>query len=168
MRIIAAQPADLGPYIDLLEEIAEWLNRRGFGQLPVGTYRRLTDYFSVSIASGEVYLALIENDVVGSLRLLSEDRIVWPEADDDALYLHNLVIRRSWSGRSLGDQLLLWAERRAAIARRDFLRLDCFANNPVLRKYYENRGFEDRGKVDAQFPFGTLCLQRYEKHVLQK
>ena len=74
----------------------------------------------------------------------------------------------SKGGSLLASAEVLWAERRAAIARRDFLRLDCFANNPVLRKYYENRGFEDRGEVDAQFPFGTLCLQRYEKHVLQK
>jgi len=166
MRIIKAQPADLRLYIDLLEEIAEWLNHRGFGQLPAGTYRHSTDYFSTSIASGEVYFALVENDIVGSLRLLSEDRIVWPEADDHALYVHNLVIQRSWGGRSLGEQLLLWAEQQAAMVRRTFLRLDCFANNQVLRKYYENGGFEDRGEVAAQYPFGTLCLQRYEKRVL--
>ena len=77
-----------------------------------------------------------------------------------------LVIQRSWGGRSLGKQLLLWAEQQAAMVRRTFLRLDCFANNQVLRKYYENGGFEDRGEVAAQYPFGTLCLQRYEKRVL--
>jgi len=87
---------------------------------------------------------------------------------DDALYVHNLVVRRAWSHRGLGHQLLAWAEQQTAIAGRTFLRLDCFANNPILRKYYENAGFEDRAEVDAHYSFGILRLRRYEKRVQQK
>jgi GNAT superfamily N-acetyltransferase len=148
-----------------LEEITAWLNSRGVGQVPSRIYRDSADYFSESIAGGEVYFAVIRDEIVGSLRLLSEDRIVWPEADDRAFYLYNLLVRRNLKGQGLGRQLLAWAESQTIIAGKDYLRLDCFANNAILRRYYENAGYADRGEVDARYPFGTLRLQRYEKHV---
>ena len=163
MRITLAEPGDLESYIDLLEDTAEWLNSRGFGQLPVRIYRDAMDYFALSIARGEVYFAFMGNDIVGSLRLLLEDTTVWPEANPNGLYLHNLLVRRAWSNRGLGHQMLVCSEQQTVIAGKTYLRLDCFASNAILRKYYENAGFEDRGEVDAQYPFGTLRLQRYEK-----
>jgi hypothetical protein len=46
-----------------------------------------------------------------------------------------------------------------------YIRLDCFANNSVLRKYYEDAGYRSCGEIDAKYPFGVLRLQRYEKNV---
>jgi len=168
LTITPANPDDLTRYIDLLEETAEWLNSRGFGPLASGTYRQSTDYFSRSIVRREVYLAFIDDWLAGTLRLLAEDRTVWPEANDDALYVHDLVVRRAWGGRGLGRQLLAWAEQQTVTAEKRYLRLDCFADNRILRKYYEDVGFTGRGEVDARYPFGTLRLQRYEKHVVLK
>ena len=165
MRITRARPDDLERYLDLLEESAEWLHSRGFGKLAPGTYRRNAHYFRESIARGEVHLAFLDDEIAGTLRLVAEDPTVWPEAGDDALYVHNLIVRRPWSGRGLGRQLLMWAEERAATVRKTWVRLDCFADNLILRKYYENAGFVDRGEIDAQYPFGRLRLQRYERRV---
>src|SRR5262245_58569935 len=131
LRIRSAQRADLQSYVDLLEEIAEWLYSQGLGPLQPGIHRDSWDYYAGSIAVGEVYLAFLGADMVGSFRLLHEDPIIWPEADSDAPYLHSLVVRRSWSGHGLGRQLLGWAEERAASLGKNHLRLDCFANNQV-------------------------------------
>jgi hypothetical protein len=46
-----------------------------------------------------------------------------------------------------------------------YIRLDCFANNAVLRKYYEDAGYESCGEIDACYPFGTIRLQRYQKRL---
>ena len=40
-----------------------------------------------------------------------------------------------------------WANAEAAEAGREFLRLDCLGDNPGIRDYYEDLGFEHRGDV---------------------
>jgi GNAT superfamily N-acetyltransferase len=166
LTITPANLNDLNRYIDLLEENADWLRSRGVGKLAPGTYRGLFDYFSTSITRGEVHFCFINDEIAGTLRLLAEDHIIWPEAKGDALYLHNLIVRRAWRGRALGRQLLAWAEQHTRIAGKAFLRLDCFADNAILRKYYEDAGFVSGGEVMATYPFGALRMQRYEKRAL--
>jgi ribosomal protein S18 acetylase RimI-like enzyme len=113
-----------------------------------------------------VFFGCLGDDVVGALRLVGNDGIVWPLATEDAaLYLENLVVSRAWSNRGFGRLMLAWAEQQAAMAGKPCLRLDCFANNAILRKYYEDAGYSGRGEVDAQYTFGTLRLQRYEKAI---
>ena len=55
----------------------------------------------------EVHLAFVGDELVGTLRLLLREPIVWPEVvEDDAVYLYNLAVRRTWAGRGLGRQML--------------------------------------------------------------
>lgn len=163
LRVVAANPEDLETYVDLLEEVAEWLESRGMGMVRPGTYRRFADYYASSIAAQEVYVAFIDNNLVGSFRLIEDGGTVWPDAGDDALYLENLVVRRTWSGQGIGRRLLLMAEHHASHTGKSYLRLDCFANNSVLRRYYENAGYSSCGEIDADYPFGKLRLHRYQK-----
>jgi hypothetical protein len=58
LRIIPAQPDDLGRYLDLLEEVAEWLASRGITQWRPGSFRLSVDYYAESITHGEVQLVL--------------------------------------------------------------------------------------------------------------
>ena len=46
--------SDIGPYIDLLEAIAEWLMARGVRQYAPGAFRDTRSYFATSIERGEV------------------------------------------------------------------------------------------------------------------
>ena len=168
MRVVAAQPSDLPRYLDLLEELADWLHARGIEQWPRGRARSGHAYYAASIERQEVHLALDGDELVGALRLLQRDDIVWPEIeDDDALYLYNLAVRRTAAGQGLGHRLLDWAERRVADAGRTYLRLDCVPANMFLRTYYEDAGFTARGEVDATYPapVGLWRLRRYEKKV---
>jgi hypothetical protein len=112
-----------------------------------------------------VYFASLGEDVVGALRLVVNDGVVWPVHDDTALYLENLVVGRAWAHRGLGHQMLVWAEEQSVVEGKTCLRFDCFASNAVFRKYYEDAGYSGRGEVDAVYPFGTLRLQRYEKYL---
>jgi GNAT superfamily N-acetyltransferase len=168
LRIISARSEDLGRYVDLLEEIAEWLAQRGINQWRPGSFRLSANYYAESIGRREVQLAFCGDALVGTLRLLLREPIVWPEiAEDDAVYVYNLAIRREWANQQLGGRLLEWASQRASALGRMCVRLDCVAENTFLRDYYTRAGFVDHGEIDAEFPapVGTLRLRRFEKQI---
>ena len=115
-----------------------------------------------------MHLAFHDDVLVGTLRLLLREPIVWPQVlEDDAVYVHSLAVRRTWADRQVGRRLLEWAGSRAALLGRSYVRLDCMANNAFLRDYYGQAGFADRGEIDAPFPapIGTIRLRRYEKQI---
>ena len=167
VTIVAAKPADLDRYLDLLEGVAEWLDACGITQWKPGNFRLAAAFYAESITRGEVHLACDDGGrAVGTLRLVLRDPIVWPDvADDDGVYVYNLAIARDWAGRGLGPSLLDWAAVHAMQLGRSFVRLDCMTGNEFLRRYYERAGFTDRGDIDATFPspVGTLRLRRYER-----
>lgn len=168
LQIARARRSDLDAYIDLLEEIAEWLAARGIRQYLPGTFRASRAYFAESIRRGEVHWAFVDDTMVGAVRLLNEDAVVWPEVPEgESVYVYNLVVRRDRARRELGVRILDWAERETQAMGRIFLRLDCYADNAFLRRYYANAGFLACGEVDARYPapVGTIRLQRYEKRV---
>jgi ribosomal protein S18 acetylase RimI-like enzyme len=168
LRIISAQSEDVGRYIELLEEVADWLAERGINQWRPGSFRLSANYYAESIRQGEVQLAFCGGALVGTLRLLLREPIVWPEiAEDDAVYVYNLAVRRKWANQQLGSRLLEWASHRALALGRRFVRLDCVAENTVLSDYYTLAGFMDRGEIEAVFsaPIGTLRLRRYETQI---
>jgi ribosomal protein S18 acetylase RimI-like enzyme len=168
LRVVSAQEDDLGQYIDLLEEIAGWLEGRGITQWRPGSFRLSADYYAESIRQGEVQLGFVGDELVGTLRLLLRDPIVWPEViEDDAVYVYNLAVGRTWGDHRLGAQMLEWAADRARSLGRRYVRLDCMADNQFLAEYYVRAGFDERGEIDAPFPapVGTLRLRRYEKRL---
>jgi ribosomal protein S18 acetylase RimI-like enzyme len=171
LRVIPAQPDDLPRYLDLLEELADWLASRGINQWRPGSFRRSADYYADSINQGEVQLAFEGEALVGTLRIVLRDPIVWPDmVEDDAAYVYNLAVRRRWASQQIGRWLLEWADGRASLLGRRFVRLDCLADNSFLRDYYTRAGFTDRGEIDATYPqpVGALRLRRYERPVARR
>jgi ribosomal protein S18 acetylase RimI-like enzyme len=140
LRIVPAQADDLARYIDLLEDLADWLAGRGIFQWRPGSFRLSADYYAASIQQGEVQLAFCGDAPVGTLRVLLRDPIVWPEiVEDDAVYVYNVAVRRTWAGQRLGRRLLDWAGHRASALDRTCVRLDSLADNMFLRSYARSR-----------------------------
>lgn len=157
IEAIPARTPDLETVLSILEGAARWLASRGIDQWgPESSPRqRIVD----CVERGEVYLFRVDGRPVGTLVLQWSDEETWGGVADDAGYVHGLVIRREWAGRGLGRALLKWAEDRAAAAGREYLRLDCAAENRALSAYYERAGFRRRGQACV---FGLrVCL--YEK-----
>jgi len=89
LSIVSAQSDDLGRCLDLLEEVADWLETRGIRQWPPGNFRRSADYYAESITRPEVQLAFVGDELVGTLRVLLREPIVWPEVvEEDAVYVY--------------------------------------------------------------------------------
>jgi Acetyltransferase (GNAT) family len=100
----------------------------------VGMSRLRTDLERKSL-----YLVWLGNRTVATFSLLESDPLFWPSAGDNALYLHRFAVRRdaTGAGRHAVDWMVGEARRRG----RDYIRLDCLAENSGIRRYYESRGF---------------------------
>jgi GNAT superfamily N-acetyltransferase len=144
VNIRRCQTRDVAVVGSLLDEATVWVGERGYRQWPLPFPRvEILD----AIGRGEVYVAELEGDVVATVTLLWDDPMYWGERPPDAAYVHKLAVRRACAGRRIGTAIVDWADATAAAAGRDFLRLDCNGDNPHIRAYYEQLGFEHRGDL---------------------
>ena len=157
--IVRARASDLDTVLSILEEAAGWLVSRGIDQWQPGSFsrRRIAD----RIERGEMYLAEVGGQSVGTLALQWSDEETWGDVPEDAGYVHGLAIRRDFAGRGVGRELLRWAEGRAAASGKKCFRLDCAAENRVLNEYYRRARFAFRGRVLVR----GLEVSLYEKKV---
>jgi hypothetical protein len=103
LRIVSAQEKDLDTVLGILNEAAEWLASRGIsGWWRPGSFSR--EAFLGQMARGEVYLAKLGGEAVGTIILQWKDRIFWKEVSPDAGYVHKFAIRRAYAGRHPGPE----------------------------------------------------------------
>ena len=162
MKLVQATPADLDTVMEIYAEGDEWLKTQGLltGSRPSPEQVRV--WVAAAIADGHVYLCQTEDGrSVGSFRLIWSDPEVWPNDEEEAGYVHGLIIRNEVRGQGVGAQMLAWAAELVHANERRFLRLDCDATNPRLCRYYEQQGFEPRGVVPQRYHVAA----RYEKAV---
>ena len=154
-----ARLADLDAVVSMLEEAARWMVRRGIeGWTPDGLSR---ERIAVLIESGEMYLAVLDGRPAGTFALQWSDRETWGDVPDDAGYIHGLAIRREFEGTGLGREMLRRAEQMVSRSEREYLRLDCVADNEALNEYYRRAGFDYRGRAVVR----GLAVALYEKRV---
>jgi GNAT superfamily N-acetyltransferase len=140
VRIIRAEPSELNQVLEILEEASRWLTARGFeSQWKLNpTFRQM---IKDSIDQGDVYMVKDAQGTIGTITLQWSDEKYWGEMPLDAGYIHKFAIKRSHSGQRLGIRTLQWAEAKTRKEGKKFLRLDCLANNQIIREYYERFGF---------------------------
>jgi ribosomal protein S18 acetylase RimI-like enzyme len=134
--------------LDCVNQAASWLTARGIEQWPNSFTEVMV---GANLRAGETWLARRAGAIVGTITLSWVDS-AWPEAADDAGYVHRLAAVPRGTG--LGEQLLTWACHRVVGRGRRYLRLDCVASNTLLRGYYERLGFVYCGDVELLGPPG--------------
>jgi len=164
----SARPEEVGIALSILMEASSWLSSRGIDQWPMEwiVSPPLRAWVAECAREGELFFAETERAKVGVFAVRKSqsdgDVFLWGKDSGVSAYLHSLAIRRAWSGRGLGRELLKHAEKLAAKAGRKTLRLDCGRGNPRLRRWYEDAGYELRGEGLPPNTGGrVLCL--YEK-----
>jgi ribosomal protein S18 acetylase RimI-like enzyme len=128
---------------EILEAAAQWGALSGrpswrpgsFAGLESTGISRLRD----DLERNSLFLVRLGNDAVATFSLLESDATFWPSAGDEALYLHRFAVRRSAAG--CGGHAIAWSAEEAQRRRRDYIRLDCLAENQRIRRYYEGHGF---------------------------
>lgn len=153
-----AEPVDLDDLVVIETEAAASVRARGLD--PGDPPFPLAEIYAGRIARHEVFVVRLGGASVAMVTVLHEDADMWPdEPAGSAAYVHGLMVRPRFAGRGIGAGLLAWAGREAAAAGRSWLRLDCQADNPGLRAYYERLGFEHRGDITVD----DRTASRYQK-----
>jgi ribosomal protein S18 acetylase RimI-like enzyme len=163
-----AAPDDIEPVLDLLAEAGQWVRAvTGISQWP----KRFPREFMIELVDrGVLYVAHAGRVMAATVCLQWADPTFWPGADDDAVYVHRLAVKRSYAGRGIGERLLDWAAEQAVEAGRAFVRVDCIKENAGLRRYYESLGFRHRGDVsgDNPPPFNVTLRPRWHASQYEK
>src|SRR4029078_3552556 len=138
-----------------------WVGERGYEQWPLPFPH---EDIAAAIERGEVYVAELDGDVVATVTLLWDDPTYWGDRPPDAAYVPKLSVRRARAGRRIGTAIVEWADATAAAAGREFLRLDCLGDNPRIREYYEQLGFEHRGDLVVNGRNMSIYERRVHSH----
>ncbi len=154
LTVCMAAPAETETAIGILAEAARWLQSRG---IPTWTPESLPPVIGPAVARGEVYLAWMDDQPVGTVSVQWSDLVFWGERPDDAGYIHKLATARAAAGQQVGARLLAWAENLIAERGRQYARLDCHAENPFINRFYRVAGYQVRGTVTLQGIPMNLC-----------
>ncbi len=163
VRVVPAATGEMPVVAGILDEASSWLESRGLTgwpkPFPIET-------LEAALAIGTTYLAWDGTTPAGTFSLHRVDIRFWGECPDEpdgyARYLHKLAIDRTQTG--LGRELVALAEALARDSGASCVRLDCRAENPRIRSYYESAGFRYRGEVSG--PAFDAPYALYEKSLV--
>jgi len=89
------------------------------------------------------YKVIMENEIVGVFNVQLSDSPAWRHHDKgNAIYLHGVLVDRRFKGQRIFKKMLDWSIEYALVLKKDYVRLDTWANNPTLERYYYQLGFE--------------------------
>ncbi|KAG0348910.1 hypothetical protein BG004_003742 [Podila humilis] len=160
-----AEPKELDIFIDILERAAEWMVANKLNQWIPGSFvaPKTRAHIEHTISLGNAFF-IIKNDtastsepgsgaIIGTFTLNYTDpfdKMLWEDLVEDwsdAVYLHRLVVEREFKGYGLGPKALMFAEVEGLKRGKHYLRLDCMADNKLLKTYYREKAhfkeFED-------------------------
>ncbi|MFE1781286.1 GNAT family N-acetyltransferase [Streptomyces sp. NPDC059506] len=160
LTIRPAVATDLRTVIDLWEHAASWLNERGIDQWQ---YPPREERIKANIEAGECWIVEADGAPVATITVDEHaDPDFWApsEANDPALYVHRMVVRRDVAGQDLGSAMLDWAGREALRQGKQLLRLDAWRSNDELQRYYSDRGFVHVRTVEAADRSSGALFQR--------
>lgn len=151
-----AVESDRRALLALYDAVASDLLARGIAQWqPGGLSLDLSP-----TAPSRAFVAEDDAVIVGAFLLVPRDPAIWPD-ERPAVYLSRLAVAPAYQGCGLGAWLLSQAEGIARTQSADVLRLDCWAGNVALQRFYQANGFVERGVV----PEETWEVRRFEKDV---
>ncbi|KAG0272084.1 hypothetical protein BGZ95_012175 [Linnemannia exigua] len=172
------KPHELDIFIDILERAALWMEENKLNQWIPGSFvaPKTRAHIENTISLGNAYFIIktspastsdsTDNNketIIGTFTLNytdSFDQMLWTELVEDwtdAVYLHRLVVEREYKGFGLGPKALHFAELEGLKRGKHFLRLDCMADNKLLKAYYrEKAGFKEFDDYPGERLFGRF------------
>jgi ribosomal protein S18 acetylase RimI-like enzyme len=159
----------------ILTNAGTWLHSMGITEQWPATFHdkpEWQDRFDRWTREGRVFVADGGlRGILGCFRLMDADDAIWGASRDSALYLHSLAVVRYMAGEGVAKKMLDTALRITARRGCDELRLDCWAGNERLRRYYLHAGFEFRGEAAVHSDRsehgsdGTYSVAKFAKRV---
>ena len=151
-EIKTAASNDSSTIINMLKQIAQWLKDTGINQWRYLLDGGDDDEIAQAIKNSETYIVLKDKEIVATFTLLSKqsewDEHIWgSDASLESLYLHRLAIIPTYMKKGLGQSILTWIKDN--VSDKQYLKLDCVADNLKLNSFYKNNDFELIGVTDG-------------------
>ncbi|VTS08292.1 GNAT family N-acetyltransferase [Tuwongella immobilis] len=162
MDIRLATLPDLERYAECGRRAQAWLDSQGIGQYVPAAHAANHDGIRARITAGTLFVAVDQETAVGFFAFDPQPSIWWPTDGLPARYLSGMVVDRQRSHCGVGSHIIRWAAETARQSGCQAVRLDCFAGNPWLCRYYERHGFQLQGQIE-QHPGYMGCL--YQLHL---
>ena len=149
-----AEIEDVPKLFEIIKTRVQWMEAKGLKQWNTTDYLNVypLSYFEDHQKNGRLFCMkdVESGDVAAVMVLLSDDRR-WAELNtNDAYYVHNFATNPKTKG--IGSIMLSEAEKLALSEGKTYLRLDCPADNQVLNRFYESRGYSPCGScVDGPY-----------------
>ncbi|WP_164848665.1 GNAT family N-acetyltransferase [Paenibacillus sp. DCT19] len=155
-RAVLAEQEDTEVVMALLTETAEWLQSQGSSQWSALLEGEDSHDTVGAILRGDVFVFKKGADVAGMVILMRKpsawDVKLWgrrAHAEDGAVYLHRLAIRRKYAQTGLGRSILDWATQGIQFDDKHTMRLDCGADNATLNAFYARHGYTFVGEIEG-------------------
>ena len=162
LEIKIATNHDISVVIKMLKQIAQWLKDSDINQ-----WRFLLDggddeEIEQAIINQETYIVLKDKVIVATFTLLSKqsewDRHIWgSDISSKSLYLHRLAIIPTYMKKGIGKSILTWIEDN--VRDKEYLKLDCVADNIKLNNFYKYNDFEFIGVTDGHSKYQKKLVQ---------
>jgi len=137
-QIVPTTIADLESVYSLFEAAISYQQKK---QYPVwaGIDREV---IQADIAATQQYKIVSADSLLCIFSLLWSDPYIWREKDNnDAIYLHRIVVSPTHKGQRHFGKILDWTIHLAREHRKKFIRMDTWASNPTIIAYYQSFGF---------------------------
>ena len=163
-RVRAGTVGDVDSAQTLMAGARGWLRARSIDQwqdpVPDSTIEQDAE-------QGHLFIVEDGAAVIAMVTVADVDDDTWAADEVSAAYIHRLAVAPTHRGENLGGRLLSWAEDHAREADKQVVRLDCAADNPGLRQFYEQRGFAHVRDSAIDDPTGkrSLAISLYEKRL---
>lgn len=153
--------ANRSQFSSVLQEAARALEGRN---QPLWSQADLTsEALGTVYPQAEMVLGMLEGEAVAGMVLLEEDLLFWPEVtENESLFIHKLAVVPKAQGQGVAARMLRFASTRARELGKRYLRLDCAAERPKLRAFYEDYGFSYVGACQV----GQFSAALYEQEII--
>lgn len=154
-RFHPAQLAHVDAIMWLFEDARKWHAEMHVSEWPLFEVERVVE----DINSGRLMVLRKDDMIAGAVTITEDDPLIWTD-DVSALYIHRLVVARHLKGANLGRLMVEEVDNRAGVLGKSCLRLDCWATNERLKRYYERLGF--RAIRDVTIDSAPLLPKHYQ------
>ena len=157
-------PSDLNEVLDLFKVAAEKIAKKNIDHWQYWKSPPIekVNWVKEGILNNEFFfLKSPKEEIIGMVRILDKDLPYWGEMNDEAKYIHSLVISDKYNGLGIGSKVLQKIESNSKESGCSYLRLDCDSKNSKLCEYYVNQGFEKVGQITLPISIYNL----YQKSI---
>lgn len=136
--VLVATPDDLPLIYWLFEKAIAYQKENGF----VGWQTYDKKYLKADVEKELVFKLTRGKELVCIFCVCYTDPLIWRKKEKgDAIYLHRVVVHPEYRGEHLFAKVFEWAIVHARQMQRRFVRMDTWADNQKIIRYYTGYGF---------------------------